>query len=206
MKLNAEIVKLQAEAAFVEADMEERLNSQREDFHVKINKVNADIAKAENENNSVRADTTAKDEYTMYVEKSTQQAERDTKETTEENSRQERELIGITAEYESYKRGAEALVAEARELAKSMRVMRQEQEHILANLSLVEEDIGNSSRARKKKLQAMFDEEMKYSMENVEMNRVDSAVNGCNGLSVRQKLEEQKSLMERCDDILADCE
>ena len=84
--------------------------------------------------------------------------------------------------------------------------MRQEQEHILANLSLVEEDIGNASRARKKKSQAMFDEEMKYSMENVEMNRVDSGVHGSNGLSVRQKLEEQKALMERSDDILAACE
>ena len=109
VKLNAEIVKLQAEAAFVKGDMDEKLLNQREEMQAQIDSVTANIAKAENENNSVKADLTAKDEYMMYIEKSTQTTERDTKEMIENNSRLERELYGITAEYDTYKKSTEAL-------------------------------------------------------------------------------------------------
>ena len=110
----------------------------------------------------------------------------------EENIQLEENLQNLTATSEEDRLKTSKLQSEARELAKSIRVMRQEQEHILENLTMVEEDIASASRTRKQKLQAMFDEEMKYSMENVEMNRVESGGNGGRS-SVRQKLEEQKS-------------
>lgn len=208
VKLRAEIVKLEAEAAYNEADMEERLLNQRESFQVQIDEVNASIKKADTETASVRADVLAKDEFTVYTEKSTTSAERDIKQMLENNRMEDQVLQEKTRVYEGYKNRADAMQSEARELSKSFKVMRQEQEHILANLTMVEEDIDNASRARKKKLQAMFDEEMKYSMENVEMGRVGNggAGDSYGGLSVRQKIEEQKELMEKCDDILAECE
>jgi len=198
-KLNAEIAKLQAEAAYVEAEMEEKLLNQGEEYERQIEEVRASVLKCEEESITVKTDLLAKEEYTNYVQDRTETAEKDLNERKEENVRLENELNNLTLDYRNEKNVTENLEDEVNELGKSFKVMRQEQEHILANLALVEEDVKNASEARKIKLQAMFDEEMKYSMESVEMKQV----NGPNGPTVKDKLEEQKDLMEKCNDFLA---
>merc|ERR1712157_348240 len=200
VKLNAEITKLQAGAAFVEAEMDEKLINERETFESKIEEVRMSLAKSEEEILAVKTDILAKEEYEKYVKERIELTEKDTKGKREDNDQLEKEFNELRVECESKKATFEKLEIESKELLKSFRVMRQDQENIVAILLLLEDHLKIASEARKKKLQVMFDEEMRYSMESAELKKT---IAGPNGLTVREKLAQQRTLMMKCDEFLA---
>jgi hypothetical protein len=195
-KLNAEIVKLRAEAAFNIADQEEKYASMLEDYTSEIDQVQASIGEAYENTRNVEHDLRAKGEFCDQVERRISEMEDKIKHTEISSNDIMSELETATQEMTTVIEGAEALRMKANTVANSIAGMAAEQDRLVEHTIAVESEVREESDARKKKLQAMFDDEMKASLDSVETKRVHGTC------SVRDALDQQKSLMKNCLEVL----
>jgi len=202
IKLNAEIAKLRAELTFVEADMEEKIMSQREAFEEKFNHAQGEVQKSQDEGQRIQTDTKTKVLYTQGLENKTAHAEERIKEEGNTRQRLEHELQDATIEHRKYVSKVDTLKLQARSAKSSLVQMTTEQENMIKSYASMEEDMKAATNSRRQKLQAMLEDELKFSVESIETKRVF----GENGPTVKACLESQKTMMRNCDAVLAECD
>jgi len=203
IKLNAEIAKLRAELTFVEADMEEKLMSQREAFEEKFHHVQNETRKSQDEGHQIQTDTKTKVLYTQGLENKTAHAEERIKEEESTRQRLEQELQDATMEHQRYVSKVDSLQLQARSAKSSLALMTGDQENMIKSYASMEEDMKAATNNRRQKLQAMLEDELKFSVESIETKRVFL---GENGPTVKACLESQKTMMRNCDAVLAECD
>ena len=97
---------------------------------------------------------------------------------------------------------ADAFQVKIKILASKMKVMIEDQKSIEKNLTCIEDDMKTATEERKKKLQELYDDEMKYSREL----STHKQVYGIGGPTILSALTQQKTLMENCALVLSECE
>jgi len=201
-KLNAQINKLRAEIEFNAAEYEEKLTEQREEHEMTTSNFDDQIKKSMNDNDEIRGEIRSKTEYGRYVEDRIGEVEKDINHYYDDNDRVEKELARYKEELRMEKAKAETFRMKINTLSSKMKIMIEDQNRIEKNLVNIEDDMKNASEERKKKLQELYDEEVKYSQELM----THKQVYGAGGPTVLSALSQQKILMENCSVVLSECD
>lgn len=201
-RLTAQVNKLKADLEFHSAEYEETLTNQREEHEQSMEELNSNIEKAMNDNVNVKKDTHSKKEYGEYVQNRITCVETDTNHYVDQNERLEKELARYQEEFRAEKERAESFQMKIKTLSSRMTLMIEDQINMERSLATIENDMNSASEKRKKKLQELFDEEMKYTKELMTKQKVYGEV----GPTIRAALNQQKSIMESCVLVLSECE
>ncbi len=201
-RLTAQVNKMKAEFDFHAAEYEENLTNQREEHERTVEQLDAQIKKSINDNDNVQAEIKSKTEYGRYVEDRIAEIEKDIKHFVDDNDRLEKELARHEKEMQMEKSKAEAFQIKIKTLSSKVKMMIEDQNRIEDNLTSVENDMRNAAEERKKKLQELYDEEVKYSQELM----THKQVYGAGGPTILSALSQQKTLMENCALVLSECE
>ena len=201
-RLSAQVRKLRADLEFSAAECEENLTNQREQHEAQVQDLNTKILKAIDDNSNVRLDIKTKIEYTGYVQNRTSDVEKDITHFTEQNDRLQKDLARNDEDLRLEKSKAEAFQMKIKTLSYKMNSMVEDQAKIQTSLASIEKDLQTASQQRMKKLQELYDDEMKCTNELMALKQVY----GVAGPTILQALDQQKNLMENCKHVLSECE
>ena len=122
----------------------------------------------------------------------------------EQNARLQDELMAVRQQYMTEKMAIDEYKLRITTLQSKMTDMSYSQEKIYQSLESIEADAKKASDARRQKLQALFDDELKDSREMADLKRVYGKMAG--GPTIREALVQQKNLMKNCEVVLEECD
>ena len=201
-RLTAQINKLKADLQFHTAEYEEELTNQREEHEQNIKEFNSKILKAIDDNANVKKDVASKVKYAEYVQGRTGEIEKEVSRYQEENEQLEKETAKHDEELRLEKSKVESFHLKIKSISSRMKVMIEDQKNIGSSLVSIEEAMKIASEQRKKKLQELYDEEMKYTNQLASFKQLY----GAGGPTILSALNQQKDMMENCALVLKECE
>ena len=203
-KFNAQINKLKAEAAFNEAEYEEKVVNQREEHDDAVAELEAAINQEVEKARKIKLNLAAKEQAVSYKEKRISSCDQELSRYNEQNARLQDEINVKTEEFRSERNSMGEHKLRIMSLQNKMRDMVNVQMRISQSLESIELDAKKASEARRHKLQALFDDELQESREMSELTRVYS--NRVGGPTIREALVQQKNLMKNCEIVLDECD
>ena len=196
-KLEAEITKLRAIAAFTKAETEEKLLNHQESMDALISDVRSKLEKSQEETNRVRTEIMAKENFIRYVQVRHEEREEELINVEQQNKELAKEVVLVTNTRDDYRGRTEKLEERMATLLTSVDSMVKEQERIEMASKCIEEDMKRDSEQREKTLQFMLEQERSFRKESFESKRVD----GGNG-QVNDSIEGQHRLLKNIADSL----
>ncbi len=203
-KYKAQIVKLKAELAYNRASHEEKVMNQQEEHDDEIEKLDSAIDAEIEKGRRAKEQLNAKNQYIMYKEQKITSCDKELAHFNEVNARLSAEIETLSQQMRNEKNTVGEYKLRITSLQTKMKDMSRVQENITKSLEALEADAQKASELRRKKLQALFDEEMKEQRELKEMKKVYGNLLG--GPTIREALAQQKNLMKNCEAVLEDCE
>ncbi len=203
-KYNAQIVKLQAEQAYSEAEHEEALVTLREEHDEACYALEASTNQEIEKNQKAKRDLANKEQFIEYKESRIAACDKEINHFEEQNSRLQEELLSIRQKHITEKMAIDEYRLRINTLQSRMTDLSYSQEKIYQSLESIEADAKKASEARRQKLQALFDDELKDSREMTDLKRVYGKMMG--GPTIREALVQQKNLMRNCEAVLEECD
>ena len=203
-KYNAQIVKLKAEQAFNEAEHEEAMVTLREDHEEAAIALEVSTHKEIEKNQKAKRDQASKEQFIAHKETRIAACDKEMSHYEEQNARLQDELMAVRQQYMTEKMAIDEYKLRITTLQSKMTDMSYSQEKIYQSLESIEADAKKASDARRQKLQALFDDELKDSREMADLKRVYGKMAG--GPTIREALVQQKNLMKNCEVVLEECD
>jgi hypothetical protein len=203
-KFKAQVVKLKAEAAFKEAEYEEKIASNIEEHDDALAELEATINQELEKMHKAKQSIASKDQFIAYKEGRVVACDKDLSHYNDHNDRLQNEIDALNEDFRAaknlmgeYKLRTVSLKAKMNDLAKN-------QLNISQSLESIEADAKAANEARRQKLQALFDDELKDVREMAELKRVYGNMIG--GPTIKEALSQQKNLMKNCEIVLEECD
>jgi len=164
-KLKAKVNKLRAEAAFNEAEMDEKLLSERAVFDKDVEDLRIKLLESQAEADELRTEILARAEFASYVESRLVIKESEFEKFQQSCDNLQEELEKITTVAEGYKKHCDTLEGRMMAINSSIRTLTEEQDLILSQYHKTHGYLKQASDMRKQKLQELIDKEAKFATE-----------------------------------------
>lgn len=203
-KLNAQIHKMNAEKAFLEAEHEEQLMNEREEHDDAVLQLDTTINHAIEKAKNVLAQLSSKEQYIAYKEGRLKSCSSELELYNEQNDKLTQEILELRNQLRNEQNVMSDYRMRITTLKSQMVNMSSYQGRISTSLQSIETDMKRNSDARRAKLQALFDEELRDSRELMEMKKVYGKMLG--GPTIGEAVVQQKNLMKNCEAVLDECD
>jgi len=172
-KLNAEISKLRAIAAFTEAEAEEKLVNQNEQMNKTLNSLREAYEKALVDSRKVTDEIIEKEEFIKNIQLKHEEKEKDLEKTERECDSLGKELDEATKGYENLRCEIQHQESHMAGFEKSLVLLLQDQEILLEAARKVEDDKKKESKDRMNTIYKLLDQEYEFRKESIALKKLE---------------------------------